>query len=62
MLIRDKGPTFIFFRLVCASNFSMAQATHQQKGGVTIYALCNIALEQINSVFEDHMNANVDGE
>jgi hypothetical protein len=41
----------------------MVQATHKQKGGVIVYALSNITLEQINSIIEDHiLNANLDDE
>ncbi len=31
MLIKDKGPIFIYSHMVCASKFSMVQATHKQK-------------------------------
>jgi hypothetical protein len=56
VLIKDKGPVFIYSHMVCASKFSMVQATHKQKGGVTIYTLLNSALEHITSIIEEHKN------
>jgi hypothetical protein len=46
VLIRDKGPAFIY-SIVCASKFSMIQAMHKQKGGVIVYILPDNALEHI---------------
>jgi hypothetical protein len=41
----------------------MVQGTHKQKGGVIVYALNSIILEQINFIIEDHiLNANLDDE
>jgi hypothetical protein len=54
VLIRDKGPTFIYSHLVCASKFSMVQASHKQKGGSTVYSLPSTMLEQIKYVLEKH--------
>jgi len=45
VLIKDKGPVFIYFHMVCASKFSMVPVTHKKKGGVTTYTLLNNALE-----------------
>ncbi len=50
VLIRDKGLAFIYSYLVCASSFSMIQAIHKQKGGVTVYILPDNALEHITFV------------
>ncbi len=61
MLIRDKGPAFIY-SIVCASKFSMIQAMHKQKGGVIVYILPDNALEHITFVIGKHMNVDSDDE
>jgi len=62
MLIRDKGPTFIYSHLVCDSKFSMIQDVHKQKGGVIVYILHDNALEHITFVIREHKNAHFDDE
>ncbi len=60
VLIRDKGPTFIYSHLVNASKFSMIQTMNKQKGGVTIYTLPKSALEHITYAMEQHRNVDSD--
>lgn len=62
MLIKDKGPTFMYSHLVCASKFSMIQAMNKQKGGVTVYTLPKSALEHITYAMEQHRNVDSDDE
>jgi hypothetical protein len=62
MLIRDKGPTFIYSHLVCASKFSMIQDVHKQKGGIIVYILPDNALEHITFVIREHKNDDSDEE
>jgi hypothetical protein len=62
VFIRDKGPTFIYFHLVCAFKFFMIQVVHKYEGGVTIYTLFDSTLEHIIYVMEQHTNTNSDDE